>query len=77
MPIKACADKLVREVEMFGPNFESFKEEEEADGEATGPDVPIPAPTQAQTKTDVTKFSNVKKGSSSLAMMQAETHWNH
>jgi hypothetical protein len=21
-PIKACADKLVREIEMFGPNFE-------------------------------------------------------
>jgi leucyl-tRNA synthetase len=62
MPIKACADKLVREVEMFGQDFEGFNEEEEADGDATGSSAPVPAPTQAQTKSDVTKFSNVKKG---------------
>jgi leucyl-tRNA synthetase len=62
MPIKACADKLVREVEMFGPNFEGFKEDEAVDGDATGAAAPVPAPTQAQTKSDVTKFSNVKKG---------------
>jgi leucyl-tRNA synthetase len=62
MPIKACADKLVREVEMFGTNFEGFKEEDTADGDATGADAPVPAPTQSQTRSDVTKFSNVKKG---------------
>jgi leucyl-tRNA synthetase len=61
MPIKACADKLVREVEMFGANFEGFKEEE-LDENATGAEAPVPAPTQANTKSDVTKFSNVKKG---------------
>lgn len=27
MPIKACADKLVKEVELFGQNFENFKDE--------------------------------------------------
>src|SRR6201996_6026450 len=31
MPIKACADKLVREVEMFGQNFEGYKDDDIAD----------------------------------------------
>jgi leucyl-tRNA synthetase len=73
MPIKACADKLVREVEMFGPNFEGFKEEE-IDGDATGQDAPVPAPTQAQTKSDVTKFSNVKKGMYCFTTMRLVDH---
>lgn len=29
MPIKACADKLKREVELFGKDFSGYKEEEE------------------------------------------------
>ncbi|KAI0136910.1 hypothetical protein BJ170DRAFT_603701 [Xylariales sp. AK1849] len=53
MPIKACADKLVNEVKMFGRDFENYKEEE-----------PIiekqPIPSKA-TKEDPTKFS-AKKG---------------
>lgn len=57
MPIKACADKLVNEVKLFGQDFDGYKEET-VDENATGPE----APTQAQTKSDVTKFSNVKKG---------------
>lgn len=58
MPIKACADKLVREIEMFGNNFERCPEASASNGDA--PEEP-PAPTQAQTKEDVTKFS-AKKG---------------
>ncbi|KAF2017995.1 leucyl-tRNA synthetase-like protein [Aaosphaeria arxii CBS 175.79] len=53
MAIKACADKLVREVELFGKDFEGYKEEEEAPEE-------IPAPTQSETKTDMSKFSSKK-----------------
>lgn len=31
MATKACADKLVREVDMFGKNFEGYQAETEAD----------------------------------------------
>jgi leucyl-tRNA synthetase len=55
MPIKACADKLVHEMEMFGNTFEGCKEADIVD------EVPIPS-TQVQTKEDVTKFTNVRKG---------------
>jgi leucyl-tRNA synthetase len=58
MPIKACADKLVREIELFGKNFENFKEDEEET-----------APKEAKAaadKTDFTKFTNVKKGKAAL-----------
>ena len=58
MPIKAVADKLVREIEMFGQNFERCPETAVVNGEAPKED---PAPTQEQTKEDVTKFS-AKKG---------------
>lgn len=58
MPIKACADKLAREIEMFGQNFEkcpadSVKENAEPNGAP-------PAPTQETTKEDVTKFTAKK-----------------
>ncbi|KAF2862508.1 leucyl-tRNA synthetase [Piedraia hortae CBS 480.64] len=54
MPIKACADKLEREIEMFGQQFErcelnQIKEEKE---EA--------APVQEASKEDVTKFAAKK-----------------
>lgn len=57
MPIKACADKLVNEIEMFGQNFERCDLEALADEKANGAP---PAPTQATTKEDVTKFSTKK-----------------
>jgi leucyl-tRNA synthetase len=53
MPIKACADKLVDEVKMFGKNFERYQEEK-----VGTPDEP-PAPTQ-DLKVDPTKFSGKK-----------------
>ncbi|KAI9088330.1 hypothetical protein DFS34DRAFT_403140 [Phlyctochytrium arcticum] len=34
MPIKACADKLKKEIEMFGPEFEGFKPETEEEAAA-------------------------------------------
>ncbi|KAI4149308.1 MAG: hypothetical protein LQ340_004705, partial [Diploschistes diacapsis] len=55
MPIKACADKLVAEVARFGQNFENYEEEEAASAADY-----IPAPTQAQTKEDITKFTATK-----------------
>lgn len=58
MPIKACADKLVREIEMFGKSFENCPETSVTNGDL--PEEP-PAPTQGQTKEDITKFS-AKKG---------------
>ena len=55
MPIKACADKLRDDIQKFGSTFERYGEK---DGEQV--DL-IPAPTQSQTKEDVTKFTS-KKG---------------
>lgn len=53
MPIKACADKLTEDVRKFGQNFELYKEEVELA-------VVLPAPTQAVTKEDITKFTSNK-----------------
>ncbi|KAI9760751.1 MAG: 2-isopropylmalate synthase [Chaenotheca gracillima] len=72
MPIKACADKLVREVEMFGQEFEKCPENEvisgtaEADQNSTG-SAPA-APTQAQTHEDVTKFTAKKSKAAAKAV---------
>ncbi|PSN61255.1 leucyl-tRNA synthetase [Corynespora cassiicola Philippines] len=60
MPIKACADKLVREVEQFGQNFERCPVDDIIEEPPSEGAVP-PAPTQAETKTDLGKFS-AKKG---------------
>ncbi|KAF2090274.1 leucyl-tRNA synthetase [Saccharata proteae CBS 121410] len=57
MPIKACADKLVREIEMFGKNFEGCPEDDIVQGGK--PEEP-PAPTQETTKTDMSKFKATK-----------------
>ncbi|KAI4241785.1 MAG: hypothetical protein L6R40_004331 [Gallowayella cf. fulva] len=54
MPIKACADKLAEDIRKFGQNFERY-EEEQVDGEGI-----TPAPTQAETKEDITKFTSKK-----------------
>ena len=58
MPIKACADKLTDDVRKFGKNFEHY-EDEGPDG--VGQTGKPPAPTQAETKEDITKFTS-KKG---------------
>ncbi|KAL9040610.1 MAG: hypothetical protein Q9214_004418, partial [Letrouitia sp. 1 TL-2023] len=57
MPIKACADKLTDDVRKFGQNFERYVDETDgADEDAEA----APAPTQAETKEDITKFSSKK-----------------
>ncbi|KAG9757494.1 leucyl-tRNA synthetase, partial [Aureobasidium melanogenum] len=61
MPIKSCADKLAREMEMFGKNFENYKEED-ADEDA------VPAPTQETTKADITKFGAKKSKAAAKAV---------
>lgn len=58
MPIKACADKLIREIEMFGQNFERCPVDEVKKN--TEPNGAPPAPTQSTTKEDVTKFTAKK-----------------
>ncbi|OIW27799.1 leucyl-tRNA synthetase [Coniochaeta ligniaria NRRL 30616] len=53
LPIKASADKLIKEVKMFGRDFENYKEEESVIEDAP--------PAHKQTKEDPTKFA-AKKG---------------
>ncbi|KAK0391121.1 hypothetical protein NLU13_0623 [Sarocladium strictum] len=50
MPIKASADKIAREIEMFGERFEGYKEEDDAPVEARDP----------KAKTDLGKFGSNK-----------------
>ena len=65
MPIKACADKLRDEVLKFGQNFESFRDEAVEEAKEA------PAPTQAQTKEDITKFtSNKSKAAAKTVKMR-------
>ncbi|KAI0533322.1 leucyl-tRNA synthetase [Xylaria digitata] len=57
MAIKACADKLVREVEMFGQNFENYTDDDEANLDAPKPEDATTANGAAATSVpDVTKF---------------------
>lgn len=62
MPIKACADKLTEDVRKFGQNFERYEEDSESGSQNAG--LP-PAPTQANTKEDVTKFTSNKSKAAS------------
>ncbi|PWI74113.1 leucyl-tRNA synthetase [Purpureocillium lilacinum] len=53
MPIKACADKLVNEIKLFGQDFTGYREEDEAaDGAAV--------PAGKVKKEDLTKFTTNK-----------------
>jgi leucyl-tRNA synthetase len=61
MPIKACADKLVDEIKMFGKNFEGYKDEDEV------APTDIPAPTTHHE--DVTKFT-AKKGKAATKVVK-------
>lgn len=56
MPIKACADKLINEVKLFGKNFEGFSAD---NAEEEKPKESAPAPSAH--REDVTKFT-AKKG---------------
>ena len=65
MPIKACADKLIDEVKMFGKNFEGYKDEDAAVGKENT------TPTQSTHREDVTKFS-AKKGKIAAKTVKAK-----
>lgn len=60
MPIKSSADKLSREVELFGKNFDVPEEE--------GDDKPTPPPTNALPKEDITKFTAKKSKAQAKAI---------
>lgn len=70
MPIKACADKLIKEVQMFGQNFERCPVDDIIDHGSAQAAVP-PAPTQSETKTDLSKFS-AKKGKANAKTIKAK-----
>ena len=60
--ISACADKLQDEVKRFGQNFEGYAEEEKGEaGQA-------PAPTQAQTRDDITKHTSSRSKAAAKAV---------
>jgi len=67
LPIKASADKLVKEVEMFGRDFENYKEEKEDEA-------PAPTPAAKGPKEDLTKF-NAKKGKAAAKNVKAKYQW--
>ncbi|KAK4102494.1 leucyl-tRNA synthetase [Parathielavia hyrcaniae] len=69
LPIKASADKLVKEVDMFGKEFERYKEEESLAEVAAAA-----APTQKGPKEDLTKF-NAKKGKAAAKTVKAKYQW--
>ncbi|KAK5997199.1 Leucyl-tRNA synthetase [Cladobotryum mycophilum] len=54
MPIKACADKLVNEIKLFGEDFSGYKEDEQPVSEEK------PKPAGKPVKEDVTKFTTNK-----------------
>lgn len=65
MPIKACADKLVNEIKLFGQDFSGFDAEADAAGEAPKPTAGKPA------KEDITKFTtNKSKANAKTAKMK-------
>ena len=64
MPIKACADKLAKEMAMFGKLFDGYTEDD-ADPSPEASDE-----SQPRAREDVTKFTNAKKGAESLVH-----HW--
>jgi leucyl-tRNA synthetase len=62
MPIKACADKLINEVKLFGQNFEKYAEEDAEEKTESAP-----APTS--NREDVTKFT-AKKGKAAAKVVK-------
>ncbi|KKA26535.1 hypothetical protein TD95_005186 [Thielaviopsis punctulata] len=59
MPIKACADKLVNEIRMFGKDFSGYNPDAESESAPAAP----AASAAPKPKEDVTKFSTKKSKS--------------
>ncbi|KAB5585582.1 hypothetical protein GE09DRAFT_1071167 [Coniochaeta sp. 2T2.1] len=66
LPIKASADKLIKEVKLFGQEFENYKEEESVLEDAP--------PAHRQTKEDPTKFA-AKKGKAAAKQVKMKYQW--
>jgi leucyl-tRNA synthetase len=64
MPIKACADKLINELEMFGKDFKGYNEEGEVKEDNAAK---VPSPTTHHE--DVTKFT-AKKGKAAAKVVK-------
>lgn len=67
MPIKACADKLAREIEQFGPNFDVPQDEDEESAEPA-------ADASPAAKADPTKFRAQK---SKAVAKQGKAKYQH
>ncbi|KFY06639.1 hypothetical protein V492_07888 [Pseudogymnoascus sp. VKM F-4246] len=65
MPIKACADKLINEIKLFGKDFSGYTEDDAASDKLK--DAGPPAPTSA--REDVTKFT-AKKGKAAAKVVK-------
>ncbi|OBT69571.1 leucyl-tRNA synthetase [Pseudogymnoascus sp. 23342-1-I1] len=65
MPIKACADKLINEIKLFGKDFSGYSEDDAANDKLK--DAGPPAPTSA--REDVTKFT-AKKGKAAAKVVK-------
>jgi leucyl-tRNA synthetase len=65
MPIKACADKLVNEIRLFGKNFEGYSDEDAAAEKAKE----VSTPTPSNQREDVTKFT-AKKGKAAAKVVK-------
>ncbi|KFY86661.1 hypothetical protein V498_07428 [Pseudogymnoascus sp. VKM F-4517 (FW-2822)] len=65
MPIKACADKLINEIKLFGKDFSGYSEDDAASDKLK--DAGPPAPTSA--REDVTKFT-AKKGKAAAKVVK-------
>lgn len=65
MPIKACADKLINEIKLFGKDFSGYTEDDAASDKLK--DARPPAPTSA--REDVTKFT-AKKGKAATKVVK-------
>lgn len=61
MPIKAASDKLIREMEMFGQDFENYGKEEEQVSEVTPTDEPGNATSLATTSVSTPASSDPAK----------------
>lgn len=64
MPIKACADKLVNEIKMFGKDFSGYSDEDAAEDQ-----VKIDTAAPAAAREDVTKFT-AKKGKAATKVVK-------
>lgn len=65
MPIRAAADKLVREIELFGPDFSGYKDPADEAAAAADADVEPPAPvenTSSATKSNANNVAKATKG---------------